>query len=76
MEYYSVVYTLDYIEHLSGREKIAVLGENRDFGLFLSQNDKKLNEKNTFSVHFDSIFPFSFPVNDIEYRQMLCLTFS
>ena len=30
MKYYSVAYTLDYLECLSRREKIVVLGENRD----------------------------------------------
>ena len=40
MKYNSVAYTPDYIERLLGGEKIAVLGDNRDFGRFLSQNDK------------------------------------
>ena len=41
MKYYSMAYTVDCKGRLSQAEQIAFLGENRDFGVFMSLIEPK-----------------------------------
>ena len=58
MKYYSMACTVDCEGRLSQGGKTAFLGENRDFGVFMSLIETKLTWKRISSSNFDSIFLF------------------